>query len=84
MSFKFPEDLVLLTSLKVNPDRVVSNATEAHRCVLFTSRVHAGLSPNRLFAEAIHFSFGEPVLETRLLARLQQLDSVLHHVPGTD
>ncbi|MFZ1575643.1 MAG: type II toxin-antitoxin system Phd/YefM family antitoxin [Chromatiaceae bacterium] len=36
MSMKFSEDLVPLTDLKVNPDRVVKHAAEAHRSVLPT------------------------------------------------
>ena len=38
MTFKFSEDLVPLTDLKVNPGRVVKHTTEAHRPVLLTSR----------------------------------------------
>jgi len=38
MSVKFSEDVVPLTDLKVNPGRVVRQATEAHRPVLLTSR----------------------------------------------
>ena len=38
MKFKFSEDLVPLTDLKVNPTRVVKHTTEAHRPVLLTSR----------------------------------------------
>ena len=38
MSVKFSEDMVPLTDLKVNPGRVVRQATEAHRPVLLTSR----------------------------------------------
>lgn len=38
MTFKFSEDLVPLTDLKVNPTRVVKHTTEAHRPVLLTSR----------------------------------------------
>lgn len=38
MTFKFSEDLVPLTELKVNPTRVVKHTTEAHRPVLLTSR----------------------------------------------
>jgi len=34
MSVKFSEDVVPLTDLKVNPGRVVRQATEAHRPVL--------------------------------------------------
>lgn len=38
MTFKFSEDLVPLTDLKVNPGRVIKQTTEAHRPVLLTSR----------------------------------------------
>jgi prevent-host-death family protein len=38
MSVEFSEDVVPLTDLKVNPGRVVRQATEAHRPVLLTSR----------------------------------------------
>jgi prevent-host-death family protein len=38
MSVRFSEDVVPLTDLKVNPGRVVRQATEAHRPVLLTSR----------------------------------------------
>jgi prevent-host-death family protein len=38
MSVKFSEDVVPLTDLKVNPGRVVRQATDAHRPVLLTSR----------------------------------------------
>jgi prevent-host-death family protein len=38
MSIKFSEDVIPLTDLKVNPDRVVEHATDAHRAVLLTSR----------------------------------------------
>lgn len=38
MGVKFSEDVVPLTGLKVNPGRVVRQATEAHRPVLLTSR----------------------------------------------
>lgn len=38
MSVKFSEDVVPLTDLKVNPGRIVRQATEAHRPVLLTSR----------------------------------------------
>lgn len=38
MTFKFSEDLIPLTDLKVNPGRVVRHTTEAHRPVLLTSR----------------------------------------------
>ena len=38
MTFKFSEDLVPLTDLKVNPTRVVKHTTEVHRPVLLTSR----------------------------------------------
>lgn len=38
MSFKFSEDLVPLTDLKINPGRVVKHTTEVHRPVLLTSR----------------------------------------------
>lgn len=38
MSTKFSEDVVPLTDLKINPDRVVKHTTEAHRPVLLTSR----------------------------------------------
>jgi prevent-host-death family protein len=38
MSIKFSEDIIPLTDLKVNPGRVVKQATEAHRPVLLTSR----------------------------------------------
>ena len=38
MSVKFSEDVVPLTDLKVNPGRVVRQATETHRPVLLTSR----------------------------------------------
>ena len=38
MTIKFPEDLVPLTKLKVNPSRVVQHTTEVHRPVLLTSR----------------------------------------------
>ena len=38
MTFKFSEDLVPLTDLKMNPTRVVKHTTEVHRPVLLTSR----------------------------------------------
>ena len=38
MSFKFSEDLIPLTDLKVNPGRVVKHTTEVYRPVLLTSR----------------------------------------------
>jgi len=38
MTFKFSEDLVPLSELKVNPGRVVKHVTEVHRPVLLTSR----------------------------------------------
>ena len=38
MAIKFPEDLVPLSDMKVNPGRVVKHATEVHRPVLLTSR----------------------------------------------
>ena len=38
MGTKFSEDVIPLTDFKVNPDRVVKHATEAHRPVLLTSR----------------------------------------------
>ena len=38
MSVKFPEDVVPLTDLKVNPGRVVKHVAEAHRPVVLTSR----------------------------------------------
>ena len=38
MGVKFPEDVVPLTDLKVNPGRVIKNVTEAHRPLLLTSR----------------------------------------------
>ena len=38
MGTKFSEDVIPLTDLKVNPDRVVKHATDAHRPVLLTSR----------------------------------------------
>ncbi|MBK1700499.1 type II toxin-antitoxin system Phd/YefM family antitoxin [Thiococcus pfennigii] len=38
MSVKLSEDVVPLTDLKINPGRVVRQATETHRPVLLTSR----------------------------------------------
>ena len=38
MGIKFSEDVVPLTTLKVNPGKVVQHAAEAHRPVLLTSR----------------------------------------------
>lgn len=38
MTFKFSEDLVPLSDLKVNPGRVVKHIAEVHRPVLLTSR----------------------------------------------
>lgn len=38
MTFKFSEDLVPLTDLKINLGRVVKHTSETHRPVLLTSR----------------------------------------------
>ena len=38
MSTKFSEDVIPLTDLKTNPDRVVKHVSDAHRPVLITSR----------------------------------------------
>lgn len=38
MGFKFSEDVIPLSDLKVNPGRVIKHASEAHRPVLLTSR----------------------------------------------
>lgn len=41
MVTKFSEYVISLTDLKVNPDRVVKHAIDAHRPVLLTSRGRA-------------------------------------------
>ena len=38
MSTKFSEDIVPLSTLKVNPGKIVSQVNETHRPVLLTSR----------------------------------------------
>lgn len=38
MATKFSEDIIPLSSLKINPGKVVAHANETHRPVLLTSR----------------------------------------------
>ena len=38
MAIKFSEDIVPLSSLKINPGKIVSQVTKTHRPVLVTSR----------------------------------------------
>lgn len=38
MSTKFSEDIIPLSDLKINPGKVVSQASETHRPILLTSR----------------------------------------------
>ena len=38
MTLKFSEDVIPLSDLKVNPEKVVKHAKDSHRPVLVTSR----------------------------------------------
>lgn len=60
MHVKFPEDVVPLSDLKINPGKVVGRAQDTHRPILLTSRgrgiaVVQGLEDYERTAEELRF-----------------------------
>lgn len=60
MQEKFPEDVIPLSCLKINPEKVVGRAQDTHRPILLTSRgrgvaVVQGLEDYEKTAEELRF-----------------------------